>query len=130
MDFALLQLLPPTVLVILSLVLEYGTASNSHLLRHHVTTGKNGDKMRISYIRMEKIENKILQVTPIAGYYTRSSMGCQAKCALTSGCIALNLIPENVTFFHCLLLEKDHYKRPELLLDAIGAEYHVIKVRS
>ena len=128
MDFAVLQLLP-TVFVILSLVLEYGSANNSHLLRHHVITGKTGKKMRVSYIYMKKIENKALQVTPIAGYFTRSGIGCQAKCILTSGCIALNLVPENGTFFHCLLLDKDHYRRPELLLDAFGAEYHVVPVR-
>ena len=115
------------LLTLLSLILECGTTINSQILRHHTIYGKNG-VMKLSYISMRMIEDKILQVIPITGFYARNSRECQQKCLLTNGCISFNLIPENATYFHCYLLNKDHYKRPQLLLDAIGAQYHVVSV--
>ena len=108
-----------------------GIIINNKVLRNQTSIGKHGREVKMSYISMKKIENKLLQVVPIGGSMVYNSIECRKNCALTLNCIALNLRP---TFppsdqLICFLLDKDHYKRPHLLVDSEGAEYHVVTVR-
>ena len=61
----------------------------------------------------------------------QNSYECQKSCALTVNCIAMNLQPTDPPSNEliCHLLDKDHYKRPHLLIDSEDAEYHVVSVR-
>ena len=123
-----IEMLPAIIIVILLKCAETTAANNKKVLRHYTIYGKSGTITRFSYISMKILENKILQIQPMSGSYTRSGNECQRKCALTTGCIALNVIPENSTYFHCHLLDKDHYLRQPLLMEAIGSQYHVVSV--
>eukprot|EP00111_Clytia_hemisphaerica_P000236 TCONS_00000594-protein len=106
----------------------YGTTINSKVLRNHTIIGKHGKEMRVTYISMKRIQNKLLLVVPIGGGYVSNSDECQKKCALTINCIAMNLQPTAPVsnYSLCHLLDKDHYKRPHLLVDAEDSEYHVV----
>ena len=119
-------------LILNNLLNCYGSTINDKVLRNRIITGKHGREIKVSYISLKKIANKLLLVVPISVSTVYNSYECQKSCALTINCIAMNLQPTNppTDKVLCFLLDKDHYKRPHLLIDAEDSEYHVVSVRS
>ena len=121
------------VYLCLAILLTFSVCNTSStisqkILRQKIVKGKNGKEIRVSYISMTKFEDKMLIKTPIKSIFVHSINECKAECIKNTGCVSLNLIVENVTYFRCQLLDGTHYKQPYLLVDADDADHHTLSV--
>ena len=117
-------------LILINLQTCYGTIVNNKVLRNHTIVGKKWQRTKDFLHKHE--ENWEQTITSCAHRATMvsNSYKCQKSCALTVDCIAMNLHPTDPPSdqLMCHLLDKDHYKRPYLLVDSKDSEYHVVSV--
>ena len=74
---------------------------------------KTKSSLRVSYIQMEKIENKMLVGNSIGGTLVTSVTGCKGNCARMPPCVSMNVRKYNETFLSCEFFNFDHYGAKE-----------------
>ena len=91
---------------------------------------KTKNALRVSFIQMDKIENKMLIGNSIGGTLVRSVTGCKGNCARIPPCVSMNVRKYNATFLSCEFLDFDHYgvKERIQLIDAPDVDFYVLKV--
>ncbi|XP_066921763.1 uncharacterized protein [Clytia hemisphaerica] len=92
-----------------------------------VTDTATGNSMRVSYVIMEEIPNKMIVGKPIGGMPAKNVLSCEGGCAKTVNCVSMNVRNYNGTFLKCDFYDFDHYEKKYLLVDANDVNYFVLK---
>ena len=116
------------------LALIFCNAESTAIQYHRYTPGQPTNqtqaKIKIEYTRVILKKDTILAIVPYQKFVTSKSLLCYDKCFESDGeCLSLNIKDLGVNGFECQLLDTDSFLSHTSLVQQVGTQYAIIKVR-